>query len=61
MDFDETRLYYSQQQLQTSVEDEDQQGPPTQTVSQEEEEINLSACRRHFREFLRTFVQSCHC
>lgn len=58
MDFDETRLYYSHQQLQATAEEEEQQqqAPPTQTVSQEEEDINLPACRRHFREFLRKSV-----
>ena len=56
MDFDETRLYYSHQQLQTTAEnDEEQQQQQANAVSQEQEEedINLDACRRHFREFLR--------
>lgn len=57
MDFDETRLYYSHQQLQTVAEDDNdeqqqQAGPQAQGVAQEEEDINLPACRRHFREFL---------
>ena len=55
MDFDETRLYYSHQQLQTVAEGDDNDAAPEvpQGVTQEEEDIHLPACRRHFREFLR--------
>ena len=55
MDFDETRLYFSHQQLQTTAADNDNDGQQANAVSQEQEEedINLEACRRHFREFLR--------
>ena len=55
MDFDETRLYYSHQQLQTTAENDEEQQQQANAVSQEQEEedINLDACRRHFREFLR--------
>ena len=62
MDFDETRLYYSHQQLQstTAEEENEQQQQAAQTVSQEEEGINLEACRRHFREFLRKFQTRGH-
>ena len=63
MDFDETRLYYSHQQLQSTTaeeENEQQQQQAAQTVSQEEEGINLEACRRHFREFLRKFQTRGH-
>ena len=50
MDYDEDRIYYSYQNLQTdkgrrkdaSAEDEDV----------ETDEVNLQAVRRHFREFL---------
>ena len=57
MDFDETRLYYSHQQLQTRTaedpDDEDVAGP---VVDDEDDAANLDlkAARRHFREFLRT-------
>ena len=54
MDFDETRLYYSHQQLQTVAEDENADQANAVSQEQEEEDINLEACRRHFREFLRT-------
>ena len=59
MDFDETRLYYSHQQLQTEEAEAqgdgggEQPAAVPQGVSQEEEDIHLPACRRHFREFLR--------
>lgn len=58
MDFDETRLYYSHQQLQ-SGNDDDAEGagnePEQVEAESNEDEINLQACHRHFREFLRTF------
>jgi hypothetical protein len=67
MDFDETRLYYSHQQLQTfssagaeaqgdAVGEHHHQNVPVPTQQEQDDEhdaINLAACRRHFREFLR--------
>jgi hypothetical protein len=56
MDFDETRLYYSHQQLQVTTE-QDADGTAAVAVSDEQDEsaVDLSAVRRHFREFLRTY------
>lgn len=52
MDFDETRLYYSHQQLQ------EQQSEPLHesiAVSEDDSEVDLNAVQRHFREFLSKF------
>ena len=51
MDFDETRLYYSHQQLQTQNGDEGQD----EINLEDESSVDLNAVRRHFREFLRKF------
>ena len=51
MDFDETRLYYSHQQLQTQNGDEGQD----ELNLEDESSVDLKAVRRHFREFLRKF------
>lgn len=52
MDFDESRLYFSHQQLQTRSDDAGQEEQPTD-VNQEESDVDIKAVRRHFREFLR--------
>ena len=49
MDFDEARLYYSHQQLQTQRRDEQRDD----RIAEEETSVDLKAVRRHFREFLR--------
>lgn len=49
MDFDETRLYYSHQQLQVQSEEPDDNPPETD----DDDNVDLAAVRRHFREFLR--------
>ena len=49
MDFDETRLYFSHQQLQRQNEENDAEGEPMD----DEDTVDLKAVRRHFREFLR--------
>jgi len=61
MDFDETRLYYSHQQLQVQQQsgdaEESQDGDAIRNVvysgDDDESAIDLQAVRRHFREFLR--------
>jgi len=53
MDFDETRLYYSHQQLQTRRQEDDE--IDAVPGNDDEEQIDLKVVRRHFREFLRTF------
>lgn len=45
MDFDETRLYYSHQALRRNDDVEAEE-------EQEEDVVQVSAVRRHFREFL---------
>lgn len=63
MDFDETRLYYSHQQLQetvTAAEDADGEIHAAEPVEGNSDEINLPACRRHFREFLRNYRLGAH-
>lgn len=62
MDFDETRLYYSHQQLhQTSGDSNgDETNPVNQQVIHEDEEaqVPVATMRRHFREFFRTYSYS---
>ena len=59
MDFDETRLYYSHQQLHQSGADgaEEETDPINQQVVLEDEEaqVPVATMRRHFREFFRTY------
>lgn len=52
MDFDETRLYFSHQQLQKQAED---QNIEDEQQYDDEDAVDLDAVRRHFREFLRTY------
>ena len=52
MDFDETRLYFSHQQLQRQNEENDEEGEPMD----DEDAVDLKAVRRHFREFLRKYL-----
>ena len=49
MDFDETRLYYSHQQLQRPRQETD----PDEGIPEDDDAVDLQAVRRHFREFLR--------
>jgi hypothetical protein len=56
MDFDEDRLYYSHQQLQTARHDQEDDAAVADATPPEEAEEgapDLQAVRRHFREFLR--------
>lgn len=56
MDFDETRLYYSHQQLQVHPSSSDAPGATAGGAVEEdwdEYAVDLLAARRHFREFLR--------
>ena len=62
MDFDETRLYYTHQQLQRNVGGAGQNNNATNNNNNNnhgaddgDESIDLDAIRRHFREFLRTY------
>lgn len=50
MDFDQTRLYYSHQQLQPTREAADEE---PDDVFDDEVDVDLEAVQRHFREFLR--------
>jgi hypothetical protein len=50
MDFDETRLYYSHQQLQRPQQHENDNEEPA--MEEDEDAVDLKAVRRHFREFL---------
>lgn len=59
MDFDETRLYYTHQQLQRNPQgqnnDETEDGGRANNDDAGEgsaDNVNLDAVRRHFREFL---------
>ena len=56
MDFDESRLYFSHQQLQTRSDDAGQEEQQT-NVNQEESDVDIKAVRRHFREFLRKYFE----
>jgi hypothetical protein len=63
MDFDETRLYFSHQQLQQQSagpgDDDDHADAVNQNqaaglnVNEDDARVDLQAVRRHFREFLR--------
>jgi hypothetical protein len=59
MDFDETRLYYSHQQLQRNQLGGDNDnaeraaGDNDQVDNDNDNSVDLKAVRRHFREFLR--------
>ena len=52
MDFDETRLYYSHQQLQRNTETNNDDAADNNPVDGNDS-VDLKAVRRHFREFLR--------
>lgn len=54
MDFDETRLYFSHQQLQRQNDENEAEEEPMD----DEDAVDLKAVRRHFREFLRTYNNS---
>lgn len=60
MDFDETRLYYSHQDLQIDNEDDhDETRQGNRPVDDDDDgNVDLQAVRRHFREFLRTSFAS---
>ena len=51
MDFDETRIYYSHQALQKECSEEDNP-QPAEVNDNDDEQVDLNAVRRHFREFL---------
>ena len=54
MDFDEDRLYYSHQQLQTTRNDDgDAPDVAVDDSNDDDGQADLEAVRRHFREFLR--------
>ncbi len=51
MDYDEDRIYYSYQNLQSSNAGND--GPPNAVNDDlDGDDVNLHAVKRHFREFL---------
>lgn len=53
MDFDETRLYYSHQALRRDNVDGDTGADEAEAGDENEDVVQTSAVRRHFREFLR--------
>ena len=63
MDFDETRLYYSHQQLQRQRNnnhsnnhgDGDDPEDGKEDFHDDDDDVDMNAVRRHFREFLRTW------
>ena len=53
MDFDENRLYFSHQNLQRSnAANNNDEGPQDEEQDPDENNVDLEAVRRHFREFL---------
>lgn len=62
MDYDESRIYYSYQNLQTNTNNE-RIDDTSNRVEEDTEDldldnVNLHAVKRHFREFLREFQNS---
>ena len=60
MDFDETRLYYTYQQLQRDNDANEDNANAEESQQDDsgregENKVNLDAVRRHFREFLRKY------
>lgn len=61
MDFDETRIYYTQQQLQLRLDGTQEETTNENAIrnavsggdADEDAAVDLPAVRRHFREFLR--------
>ena len=51
MDYDEDRIYYSYQNLQTDRSGGDNDG--RNDGDEDEDNVNLDTVKRHFREFLR--------
>jgi hypothetical protein len=58
MDFDETRLYYSHQRLQRQDAPQDGEGE-NNAADADDDQVELKAVRRHFREFLRKLNRMC--
>ena len=61
MDFDQTRLYFSHQQLQRQPDGADEERQDNADENQDDDDennVDPSAVRRHFREFLRKFYWS---
>ena len=60
MEFEETRLYYSHQQLHAPQSGADNDGddaaPNIMDDNDIQDKINMNAVRRHFREFLRKYT-----
>jgi hypothetical protein len=55
MDFDEDRIYYSHQNLQQQERPSTNGVVDTAVDGDEDENVDLGAARRHFREFLRKY------
>jgi len=56
MDYDEDRIYYSYQNLQTQDEN-DSTSNPAKDLEMDAENVDTNIIRRHFREFLRNYRQ----
>lgn len=57
MDYDEDRIYYSYQNLQSSNPSGDDSPPDVVDDDLDGDNVNLHAVKRHFREFLRELSQ----
>jgi hypothetical protein len=55
MDFDEDRIYYSHQNLQQQERPSTNGVVDTAVDGDEDDNVDLGAARRHFREFLRKY------
>lgn len=55
MDYDEDRIYLSYQNLQSTNDNGDDNGPLPTGDDIDSDDVNLHAVKRHFREFLRKF------
>ena len=69
MDFDETRLYYTHQQLQRKPQGQNNDDDDDENNAEDNpndggdfgdgsaDNVNLNAVRRHFKEFLSKYLQ----
>ena len=61
MDYDEDRIYYSYQNLQTQDENDSTTANLAKDLEMDAENVDSNIIRRHFREFLSKFPAGKRC